>query len=168
MDLWSSCRAASRYDGCLQQNFLTFRNKGVLDGSRKLATKSSGTKVKSWMRQMFLFFQIVRDAENPDVLWISLNLVAPHQSFFYILLIRGIPFSAFLQIVQTQVLRTYIYIYINHITFCCRHARSSSGVMPDLSSDILLNFDTGTTEHTARRQLLADGPRTWRVRLCSL
>lgn len=32
-----------------------------------------------------------------------------------------------------------------------------SGVMPDLSSDILLNFDTGTTEHTARRQLLADG-----------
>jgi len=32
-----------------------------------------------------------------------------------------------------------------------------AGVMPDLSPDILLNFDTGSPEHTARRKLLADG-----------
>ncbi|CAE7704990.1 unnamed protein product [Symbiodinium pilosum] len=32
-----------------------------------------------------------------------------------------------------------------------------AGVMPDTSPDILLNFDTGTSEHTARRHLLADG-----------
>ncbi|OLP87424.1 hypothetical protein AK812_SmicGene31349 [Symbiodinium microadriaticum] len=30
------------------------------------------------------------------------------------------------------------------------------GVLPDLSPDILLNFDTGSAEHTARRKLLAD------------
>ena len=32
------------------------------------------------------------------------------------------------------------------------------GVMPELSYEILLNFDTGDAEHMARRQLLADGP----------
>ncbi|CAK9015418.1 Uncharacterized protein SCF082_LOCUS12748 [Durusdinium trenchii] len=32
-----------------------------------------------------------------------------------------------------------------------------AGVLPDLSPSILLNFDTGSEEHTARRQLLADG-----------
>ena len=31
------------------------------------------------------------------------------------------------------------------------------GVLPELSPDILLNFDTGSAEHTARRKLLADG-----------
>lgn len=30
------------------------------------------------------------------------------------------------------------------------------GVLPDLEPDILLNFNTGTKEHSARRQLLAD------------
>jgi len=31
------------------------------------------------------------------------------------------------------------------------------GVLPTLSPDVLLNFDTGSAEHTARRKLLADG-----------
>ena len=40
--------------------------------------------------------------------------------------------------------------------------------MPDLSPEILLNFDTGSAEHTARRQLLADGPGTEQNRLENL